>query len=142
MTKLEEVLEIILHEPNYETFEYRGYKCVIKRMMNMGGHLNGYVRIPKGHRFYDKDYDDIPIECHGGLTFTGDLEEDGDFYIGFDTAHYMDYMPFMQMSLSRHLRSSIHEAEHYRDIDYVRNECKEIVDQILVQEQEISKTND
>ena len=27
------------------------------------------------------------IECHRGLTFSGDLEEDGDWYIGFDTSH-------------------------------------------------------
>lgn len=131
MTKLEEVLEIILHEPNYETFEYRGYKCVIKRMMNMGGQLNGYVRLLETSKFYKKGYDDIPIDCHGGLTFAGEIENDGDFYIGFDTAHYQDYVPFMQMALAQHLRSEFHEAEQYRDIDYVRTECKKIVDQIV-----------
>lgn len=135
-SKLEEVLDIIQYEPNYETFEYRGFKVVIKRMMFMGGQLNGYVRIPKAHKFYQKGYDDIgnAIECHGGLTFTGDLEEDGDFYIGFDTAHYMDYMPFMQMHWSSNLRTD--SPEHYRDITYVRNECKRIVDQIRVQKRD------
>jgi len=129
-SKLEQALDIIQKEPNYETFEYKGFKIVILRMMYMGGQLNGYVRLPKGHKFYGKGYDDIPIECHGGLTFTGDLENDGDFYIGFDTAHYMDYMPFMQMFLKREDRGD-NPNEHYKDINYVRNECKSIVDQLL-----------
>jgi len=128
-SKLEQVLDIIQHEPNYETFEYKGYKIVIKRMMYLGGQLNGYVRIPKGHQFYGKGYDDIPIECHGGLTFAGDIENDGDFYIGFDTAHYRDYMPFMIMLDRKGTLSNIDEGT-YKDITYVRNECKSIVDQL------------
>ena len=125
-------MDIIQKEPNYETFDYKGFKVVIKRMMFFGGQLNGYVRIPKGHKFYDKGYDDIPIECHGGLTFAGDLEEDGDFYVGFDTAHHMDYIPFLQMSLGKDgVTSSVLTDGTYKDINYVRNECKSIVDQLL-----------
>lgn len=130
-SKLEEVLDIIQKEPNYETFEYKGFKVVIKRMMYMGGQLNGYVRIPQGHEFYGKGYDHdglMNIECHGGLTFSGDLENDGDFYIGFDTAHYQDYVPFLQMNIGR---STTFENKTYKDINYVRNECKSIVDQLI-----------
>lgn len=138
-SKLEQVLDIIQHEPNYETFEYKGYKIVIKRMMVMGGQLNGYVRIPKSHKFYGKSYSDDgveDIECHGGLTFAGDLEYDGDFYIGFDTAHYQDYMPFLQMALGKSgggNPSIIDTNEEYRDIQYVRNQCKRIVEQLIKQ---------
>lgn len=128
-SKLEEVLEIIQHEPNYETFEYRGFKVVIKRMMLMGGQLNGYVRIPKAHKFYQKGYDDIPIECHGGLTFAGDLENDGDWYVGFDTCHYGDYMPFMKFLLANKGLDIDHPNEQYKDIHYLRKECRRIVDQ-------------
>ena len=130
-SKLEKVLDIIQHEPNYETFDYKGYHCVIKRMMYpSGGQLNGYVRLPKGHKFYGKGYDDIPVECHGGLTFAGELEDgDSDYYIGFDTAHFQDYMPFMQFALPATLRFD-DPCAHYKDIAYVRNECKKIVDQL------------
>lgn len=141
-SKLQKALDIIQKEPNYETFEYRGYKCVIKRMMYLGGQLNGYVRIPKASKFYDATkqdmgYDDIPIECHGGLTFTGKLEDEpeDEFYIGFDTAHFQDYMPFMQFQLSQYFNHE-HESETYKDINYVRKECRDIVDQLLVLEQE------
>ena len=97
----------------------------------MGGQLNGYVRIPKAHKFYQKGYDDIgnAIECHGGLTFSGDLENDGDWYIGFDTAHYQDYMPFMQMLLNKALQFD-DPASQYKDINYVRDQCKKIVEQL------------
>lgn len=62
---------------------------------------NGYVVIPKGHPAHGKDYDDINIQVHGGLTFSSladeimDWEEitkkdSGCWVIGFDCAHYQD----------------------------------------------------
>jgi hypothetical protein len=63
---------------------------------------NGYVVIPKGHPMYGKHYDEVPIDVHGGLTFSGsandfpfpestDEMKDG-WVFGFDTAHYNDNM--------------------------------------------------
>lgn len=49
---------------------------------------NGYVHLPKGHKWYGVDYDDIPVDIHGGLTYA--REEDDHWVIGFDTAHYQD----------------------------------------------------
>jgi hypothetical protein len=75
---------------------------------------NGYVLLPKYHPFYGKDYDEINIIVHGGLTFGdyfdkntflkwikdkdifGDITVDNyekfhDYWmIGFDTGHYGD----------------------------------------------------
>lgn len=49
---------------------------------------NGYVKLPKDHPYFGKDYNDIPVDVHGGLTFA---EMDGEFWkVGFDTAHYSD----------------------------------------------------
>jgi len=134
-SKLEYVLEIIQHEPNYETFEYKEFYCVIMRMMFMGGQLNGYVRIPENHPYYDKDYtsDELEnIECHGGLTFSGELEGETGFFIGFDTAHYQDYMPFMQFALGQRAMELPYDQAVYKDINYVRNECRNIVDQLVL----------
>ena len=55
---------------------------------------NGYVRIVEGHPFYAMNYMDIPVNVHGGLTFSehitnSDNWSDG-FWVGFDTAHYGD----------------------------------------------------
>jgi len=63
---------------------------------------NGYVIIPKGHPLHGKDYEDIDINVHGGLTFSESAEtlldewdeispEDREgWVVGFDTAHYGD----------------------------------------------------
>jgi len=127
-TKLDKVLEIIQHEPNYESFGYKGYYCVIKRMMFPGGgQLNGYVRIPEYHPYYDKEQHDIDIECHGGITFgPSELEGETGIFIGFDTAHYLDFMPFMAFLGA----NSLVLDGTYRDVNYVRNECKQIVEQL------------
>jgi len=65
---------------------------------------NGYVVIPNGHPMYGKHYDEVPVDVHGGLTFSESVnsvignfteltEEMKDGWVfGFDTAHYNDSM--------------------------------------------------
>ena len=61
-----------------------------------GGYGNGYVALPKQHRYFGADYDDIPVKIHGGLTFAAEniqgQPEDtkGMWIVGFDTLHYGD----------------------------------------------------
>lgn len=64
---------------------------------------NGYVLIPEGHPLHGKDYDDIPVDIHGGLTFAALIDYDtidkwdvltpddlGCWIVGFDTCHCSD----------------------------------------------------
>lgn len=44
------------------------------------GHFNGYVALCEGHPDYGKDYDDIDVEVHGGLTFSQEVEYEGEKY--------------------------------------------------------------
>lgn len=64
------------------------------------GEANGYAIIPKGHPMHGKNYDDIPVDIHGGLTFSAPADKldwpeipatqkDG-WVVGFDTCHFMD----------------------------------------------------
>lgn len=81
--------EVVLSEGEHEGFQFvtvhntMGYRC-------------GYIRVPKGHPWHGKDYDDISADVHGGLTFAEpDLPcdkpgEDDAYWIGFDCAHYGD----------------------------------------------------
>ena len=68
-------------------------------IVNHGGsHPCAYVILRKGHVFNGTPYDDIPVKCHGGLTYgatylKGVKLEDGEYVIGWDYAHYGDYMP-------------------------------------------------
>jgi hypothetical protein len=69
-------------------FEYSGYKCIIRNHARLK-YLMGYVKIPKGHKYYRVPIDNLAIECHGGLTFG---EVMGDYYIiGFDCCHAFDF---------------------------------------------------
>ena len=72
---------------------------------------NGYVRIPEGHPYYEKTYDDIPVSVHGGLTFSdhifGDSKHFSDgYWVGFDTAHYGDDLE--QWPVDRVMEETIH----------------------------------
>lgn len=117
-------------EDDEEVFEYKGFKCEVIRHPALGS-LNGYVFIPKGHRYFGKDYDDLrDIECHGGLTYSKTQE---DFTkIGFDCAHYTDYVPCIPFHFG---------DEVYRNMTYVKKECMKIVDQLIKEEDRNGKIN-
>ena len=72
-------------------------------VVNQGGsHPCAYVVLHKGHVFNGLHYDDIPVECHGGLTYgKGELEgvklEDGEYVIGWDYAHWGDFVSGMDI---------------------------------------------
>lgn len=67
-------------------------------VVNQGGsHPCAYVVLHKGHVFNRVPYDDIPIDCHGGLTYGSDRLQgvkinDGEYVIGWDYAHWGDYI--------------------------------------------------
>lgn len=132
-------------EPDKEDFEYKGYKCHIKRSDVSGG-LCGYVAVSKGSIFYDVDYDDIDLNVHGGVTFGGVDEVDGLYWIGFDCAHWLDYSPKSTtvMELTNrllqieekypHFLQERDEKSTYKNIEFVRNQCRSMVDQLIEKE--------
>lgn len=121
-------------------FEYKGFPCVC--ILQNAGHRCGYVGLPKGNRYYGKDYDDIPIGCHGGLTFSDKSywDDDDRWYIGFDCAHWADGKDFdavekywaddeIVMKMLEVYKLMGNDGE-IRTLEYVENECKEIVNQL------------
>lgn len=80
----------------YKDWVHAGLRC--KVIGSPIGNFNGYVAVPKGHVAFGKDYDSLPIDVHGGLTFgqQGQKEKDGWWgdsdlwWFGFDTAHAGD----------------------------------------------------
>jgi len=66
---------------------------------------NGYVALTKDHPDHGKNYDEINVNVHGGLTFSehgSEDERDGEilfpdkslYWVGFDTAHSGDWMSY------------------------------------------------
>lgn len=74
----------------------------INRAIADFGWGNGYVLIPENHPLHGKDYEEIDVIVHGGLTFSKlvdsgmieswglDTEDEGKWCVGFDTAHFGD----------------------------------------------------
>lgn len=118
-------------------FKYKGFPCVVLFMPF--GFRCGYVGIPKGHRFYKMNYVKIPVGCHGGLTYSDDHlhhQDDKDiWWIGFDCAHYLDGYG---LKCRREYFPELPEfdyipelGEGYKGIEFCKQECGEIVDQIV-----------
>lgn len=125
-------------------FEYNGYRCVTT--FNSMGFRCGYVGIQK-YRVSQlgKYWFDNSLSVHGGVTFSGEdhpVEDPNLYFIGFDCGHYGDGYDFDEVLRlwgdDDSIRESIYiladEKFHQfpaRTLDYVQNECRQMVDQIV-----------
>lgn len=72
-------------------------------ILSLGTHPTAYIKIPKNHKYYNKDYDEIDIDVHGGLTYskhylyTSENEKLDGWFIGWDYAHLGDYLGYEEM---------------------------------------------
>jgi hypothetical protein len=133
-------------------FTYRDIPCKVLRIVRrelytkelymFGGCLSGYVRIPHGHPYEYKIYEDLNIDCHGGLTYG---ECSLGHWIGFDCAHAGDLVPSTQKFMKDHLKEfpeafSLNKELNkslintYKNIDFCIEECKSIVNQLILVE--------
>lgn len=105
----------------------------------MGGWC-GYVGVLPGHPWHGKDYGDVPVEVHGGLTFSDGCEGDPPYrichiplpgqpddvwWLGFDCGHFMDLLPGMPMF--NDIEPPIYE---YRTEAYVKAEVERLAAQV------------
>lgn len=130
-----ELKEVVEKEGNEKDFEYKGYKCHIRRVgVPYMGHLCGYIEIPKGHELHGMTYDEIEdhynyeLPSHGGLTFSGEV--DNSYWIGFDCAHYGDLCPMFLDGYDK-FKSG---CDVYRNMEFVENNIKKIIDFIFKEE--------
>lgn len=95
-----------LNEPDYKEFEYKGYKCEIKR--NISKALCGYVNVPldsKAGEFLNKNKElDEVLNAHGGITYSEKVN--GYLRIGFDCNHYCDYAPGVMDLIKEYKKNS------------------------------------
>lgn len=140
MNKSEPIIE--------EQFIYRDFPCVIIFQPML--HRCGYVGIPESHKLYGKNYTDINVECHGGLTYSKDYlvgygRNTGMWWIGFDCAHYMDAKDFETayeiyknqpecielINKQREFELKFRNLGEVRSLEYCELELEYIVDQII-----------
>lgn len=75
----------------YEDWHEDGVRCIITRGPAA---LCAYLGIPLEHPLAGKEYDDIPLSVHGGLTYAGvgdgKYRPKGYFWYGWDYGHAGD----------------------------------------------------
>lgn len=106
--------------------EYKGYKGFIKQN-GMGEHKwrCAYVVVPKENKLYEREYNELSLDVHGGVTFSeygdvfsgrtdGELKtlKDDDWVLGIDFAHGGDSMDIW-------------------DLDAVEEELKHFIDEVI-----------
>ena len=109
--------------------------CLIVR--NPLGALCGYVGVPEGHPWYEKEYEEIDVRVHGGLTYSAfctegpqeesicHVGEDKVWWLGFDCCHLGDFTE-MKGRFYPHLKQN---PDIYRDIEYVKTEVRNLAKQ-------------
>jgi len=100
---------------------------------NMASYRCGYVRLPAGHPWHGKDYDDefspdYP-DVHGGLTFAepdtdcGKGGDDNAWWLGFDCAHLGDAPDPSLPGGERSVRARQFPGDTIKGTEYVVSEC-------------------
>lgn len=121
------------NEPDRQDFIHAGFSCFILR--NQIGCWCGYVGIPESHPYFGKDYNDIPVDVHGGITYADKCDPpichipekgmpENVWWLGFDTAHAFDLCPSM------HRRFQFGDTYAYRNMEYSINETKKLAEQL------------
>lgn len=147
-------------EPDYLKWrdEESGLLCIVRRNSEMGN-LNGYVRVPRGHPFYRRQYSSLRIarshrfktrkdgsifpkktpparacpvqrcEVHGGITFSGRLRRYGG---GIERGWWFGFDTAHAWDLSPRLLTHcfLSSDSVYRNFNYVRMEVISLARQI------------
>ena len=104
--------------------EYKGFTYYV---LNLGTHPCAYVDVTDT-TLHGKDYSDIDIECHCGLTYGSEhlatIEKKG-WFIGWDYAHYCDFAGY-ELAFSNALRT---HGKMWTTKEIV-DECKAVIDQL------------
>lgn len=108
-----------------------GLRAVI--LLVRGSHHCGYVELPE--RLGKPDYDENPImelNVHGGVTYAGNLPEmDNKCVVGYDCAHYGDYMKCPEELKGTDMEKLwAFDDGVWRDEEFCTNECESLAKQI------------
>ena len=103
------------------------YKGITYYVLNLGTHPCAYVDV-NNTILHGKDYDEIDIMCHFGLTYAREhlqtVEKKG-WFIGWDYAHYCDFTGY-ELAFPVQLQT---HGKMWTTQEIVE-ECKAVIDQI------------
>lgn len=122
-------------EPDRVEWRRHRMPCLIQR--NPLGVWCGYVGVPPSHPWHGLAYEEVDAHAHGGLTYAapcyGDIchvampgEPDDVWWLGFDCAHALDFVPAWGQTLGAYLTGCV-----YRDKAYAMAEVERLADQAM-----------
>lgn len=137
------------HEPDKVQWqdEATGLPCLIVRHHHYG-HWCGYVGVSKGHKFFEKEFNEVEeagLSVHGDLTYSDfcvdiicHVVEHGDddhvWWLGFDCGHFsIDISPGMEAMFDRQIKEFdgvTFPGRVYRDMEYVKREVTNLARQL------------
>jgi hypothetical protein len=117
--------------------KYKGIYYLIKQNPHMYSWL-AYIKLPDKHKWVKKNYDDIPLDCHGGLTFkatvTGKENHWQGFtkgtWIGWDYGHVGDFTDY-GFAFSNDSVFKYNEMDKKWEYEEVEKEVKEVIEKII-----------
>jgi hypothetical protein len=113
-----------IEEPDLVEFDHEGIRCRVRRNPYFGN-LCGYILLPPNHIWCGKNYYDLDVDVHGGLSYA-EYEKDG-FWIGFHCGHVsIDCIPVYKMEDIYRMLSI---KPTYKNIYFVIDACKYMVEQ-------------
>ena len=87
------------HEDYVKDWVVNGLRCRV--LAGPFKNYNGYVALTENHSCYQKEYYNIDVDVHGGLTFGGQGNDNSlhfpdskVYWVGFDTSHLSDYIEY------------------------------------------------
>lgn len=146
-------------EPDSLEFEYRNIRCEIHRHPYLGV-FRGYIFIPKDNRYAADDIC-TELDVHGGVTFSAPVKDlfcigfdcghfndfmpQGDYAIRKmeEMYKYLQKEKILKdekdkKNLDEHIidilntrLSRLHDDKNYKDIEFVKKELRQLVDQVL-----------
>ncbi len=122
------------NEPDRVDFRHAGLPCMMIRNFRLG-HWCGYAGVPPTHPLFGKDYNEVEVEAHGGLTYADHCEghichvpelgeSDEVFWFGFDCGHSGDIVPYTAKF------EGLRDYGAYRNAAYVRHEVERLAEQL------------
>jgi hypothetical protein len=134
-------------EPDRVEWYFRDIACLALRHPD-SGHWCGYAAVHPGHPWHGRDFMDLDLDVHGGLTFSAPCappsderakreqvchvprpgEPDAVWWLGFDCSHAWDIAP---ARAARHREFAPGPDEVYRRIGYVKMQAQALAHQIL-----------
>lgn len=118
-------------ERKNETLYSGTYKEYDFYIMNLGTHPTAYINVINDIRYCFKDYDEVSLGVHGGLTYSNRnlrLEDriiDG-WFIGWDYGHYNDYAGY-EMAFPSWLQSNGKKWTTEEIFEEVKNAIEQLI---------------